>query len=64
MENVSVYMEEILSTLEYSETLTVSLRNVKLRVAALRLENQGHIVRLFEDKSGVVYTANDYADLG
>lgn len=64
MENVSVYMEEILSTLEYSETLTVSLRNVKLRVAALRLENQGHIVRLFEDKNGVVYTANDYANLG
>lgn len=64
MENIAVYMEEILATLEHSETFTVSLRNARLRVAALRLENQGHIVRLFEDKSGVVYTVNDYADLG
>lgn len=62
--DISVYMEEILATLEHSETFSVSLRNAKLRVAALRLENQGHIVRLFQDKSAVVYVPNDYADIG
>ena len=59
----SVYMEEILSVFEHTETLNVSLKNVKLRVAALRLENQGLISRVFEDREAIVYTLNDYSEL-
>ena len=59
----SVYMEEILSVFEHTETLNVSLKNVKLRVAALRLENQGLISRVFEDKEAIVYTLSDYSEL-
>lgn len=58
----SVYMAEILATLERDEILSIPLKYTQARVAALRLENKGEIVRVFEDSEAAVYTLADLDD--
>ena len=58
----SVYMAEILATLERDEILSIPLKYTQARVAALRLENKGEIVRVFEDSEAVMYTLADLDD--
>jgi len=55
MSMTGVYMAEILSTLDREEVITIPLHATLARVAALKLENRGEIVKFFEDHEGVVY---------
>lgn len=55
-----VYMAEILATLEREEVVSIPLKFAKARVAAMRLENRGEIVRVFQDKDAIVYSLPDF----